>query len=298
MSEKDSIIDKIYHDLAGFGSMKTTLDDARKVDKSITMNDVKKWFDKNVERKTNLKGYNSFIASEPRQEYQMDLMFFTDLKDPDYGLALLIVDIFTKYCVIIPLKTKQIPDVAVAIEKGIVKMGGKPITIYSDNEGAFVSNEIQKYFKDNKIRHIVTLSHAPVAERTIRTMKAMIYKRVEKTGEKWHEVLYPVLLTYNNKLVHSATKFTPVEAMKPTNQLDVKLNLQLKAKHTRTYPEVRIGDYVKVYRKKDKMDKERLSLWSKDKFKVIDITESMGQDFFKLEGRPKLIQRSEILLVS
>jgi len=298
MSEKYSIIDKTYHDLAGYVSMKTTLEDARKVDKSITMDDVKKWFDKNVERKTNLKGYNSFIASEPREEYQMDLMFFIDLKDPDYGLALLMVDIFTKYCVVIPLKTKQIPDVAVATEKGIEKMKGKPKTIYSDNEGAFVSNEIQKYFKTNNIRHIVTLSHAPVAERTIRTIKAMIYKRVEKTGEKWHEVLYPVLLTYNNKLVHSATKFTPAEAMKPTNHLDVKLNLQLKAKHKRKYPDVKVEDFVKVYRKKDKLDKERWSLWSKDKFEVIDITESMGQEFYKLESRPKLVQRSEILLVS
>ena len=192
MSEKDSVIDKIYHDKAGFGSMKTTLDDARKIDKTITMDDVKKWFDKNVERKTNLKGYNSFVASETREEYQIDIMFFNDLKDPDYGFALLLVDIFTKYCAVIPLKTNKIHDVAIAIEKGIEKMNGKPKTIYSDNEGAFVSNEIQKYFKDNNIRHITTLSHAPVAERTIRTIKAMIYKRVEKTDEKWHEVLYPV----------------------------------------------------------------------------------------------------------
>ena len=80
MSEKDSVIDKIYHDKAGFGSMKTTLDDARKIDKTITMDDVKKWFDKNVERKTNLKGYNSFVASEPKEEYQIDIMFFTDLR--------------------------------------------------------------------------------------------------------------------------------------------------------------------------------------------------------------------------
>ena len=71
--------------------------------------------------------------------------FLTDLKDPDYGLALLMVDMFTKYCVAIPLKINKIHDVAVAIEKGIEKMGGKPKTIYSDNEGAFVSNEIQKY---------------------------------------------------------------------------------------------------------------------------------------------------------
>ena len=76
------------------------------------------------------------------------------------------------------------------------------------------------------------------------------------------------------------------------------MNLQLKAKHTRKYPDVRTGDYVKVYRKKDKLDKERLSLWSKDEYKVIDITESMGQDFYKLESRPRLVQRSEILLVN
>ena len=167
----------------------------------------------------------------PKKNIKLISCFFTDLKDPDYGLALLMVDIFTKYCVVIPLKINKIHDVAIAIKKGIEKMGGKPKTIYSDNEGAFVSNQIQKYFKENNIRHITTLSHAPVAERTIRTIKAMIYKRVEKSGEKWHEVLYAVLLTYNHKLVHSATKFTPAEAMKPQNHLDVKLNLQLKAKH-------------------------------------------------------------------
>ena len=148
MLDKDSIINKIYNDPAGFGSMQTTLQDARKIDKTITSDDIKQWFHKNVERKTNLKGYNSFVASEPREEYQMDIMFFSDLKDPDYGLALLMVDIFTKFCVIIPLKINKVHDVAVAIENGIEKMGGKPKTIYSDNEGAFVSNEIQKYFKE------------------------------------------------------------------------------------------------------------------------------------------------------
>ena len=86
--------------------------------------------------------------------------------------------------------------------------------------------------------------------------------------------------------------------MKPANHLDVKLNLELRAKHKRKYPDVKAGDFVKVYRKKNKLDKERLSLWSKDKFKLIDIVESMGQEFYKLEGRPKLVQRSEILLVN
>ena len=124
----------------------------------------------------------------------------------------------------------------------------------------------------------------------------MVYQRVEKTGQKWHELLYPVLLTYNNKLVHSTIKMTPSDARKPENHLTVKLNLELSRKHTRKYPEVKVGDMVRVYRKKDKLDKERVSLWSKDAYKVENIVESMGQDFYKLEGKPKALMRSEILL--
>jgi hypothetical protein len=295
---KDEIINKIYYDLGGFGSMKTTLEDAQKYDKTITLNDIKAWFNKNVEKKTKQRGMNSFIANEPRDEYQMDLMFLNDLKDPIYTTGLLMVDIFTKYTTVIPVKTKQIHDVAIAIEQAIVKMGGKPITIYSDNEGAFVSNEIQKYFKDNNIRHITTLGHAPVAERQIRTIKNMIYKRVEHTEQPWHEVLYAVLLIYNSKLIHSIAKMTPQEAMKPSNHLSVKLNLELKRKHSRIYPEINVGDNVKVFKKKSFLDKERVSNWTKETYKVESIHESLGQRFYKLENRPKQLLRSEILLVN
>ena len=124
----------------------------------------------------------------------------------------------------------------------------------------------------------------------------MVYQRVEKTGQKWHEVLFPVLLTYNNKTEHSTTKMTPKEAMKPENQFTVKLNLELKRINSRIYPNINIGDFVKVYKKKDELDKERKSLWSKENYKVEGITESMGQKFYKLEGKPKALMRGEILL--
>ena len=143
---KESIIAKVYYDPSGYGSINETLKDAKKYDNTITYEDIKEWKSKNIERKTQLRGQNSFVASEPREEYQMDLMFFSDLKDPDYAQALSMVDIFTKYTVVVPVKSKQIPDVSKAIEQAITKMGGKPKTVYSDNEGAFVSNEIQKYF--------------------------------------------------------------------------------------------------------------------------------------------------------
>ena len=85
-------------------------------------------------------------------------------------------------------------------------MGGYPEVIYSDNEACFSSTKIKEYYREHKIKNIITLNHAPVAERQIRTIKDMIYKRVENTGKPWTDLLYQVLLTYNNKMVHSATK--------------------------------------------------------------------------------------------
>ena len=296
--DQDAILSKIYFDPAGYGSINQTLKEAKTYDNTITYDYVKNWIARHTERKTNLSGFNSFIAHSPHDEYQMDLMFFTDLKDPVYIGGLLMIDIFTKYTVVVPIKTKQIPDVAIAIQQAIIKMGAKPQTIYSDNEGAFVSNEIQKWFKDNHIRHLTTLSHAPVAERQIRTIKNMIYKRYEHEPKPWHELLYAVLLTYNHKLVHSVTKFTPADAMKPQNKFTIKLHLELNRKNTRIYPDIHVGDHVKIYKKKDKLDKERVSNWSKEKYAVEAIDESMGQKFYKLNGKPKMLMRSEILLVN
>jgi hypothetical protein len=256
---KNEIIAKIFYDPAGYGSITQTLKDAKKIDPSITTEDVKKWKDQNTERKINLRGNNSFIADKPYEEFQMDLFFFSDLKDKTYDGALLMVDIFSKFVSAVPVKSKQIPEVLEAVKQCIHKMGGKPMTIYSDNEGAFVSNIIQKYFKDESIRHIVTLGHAPVGERTIRTIKNMIYQRVEKTKKPWHEELFPVLLTYNNQMVSSVTKMTPKEAMKPGNRIAVKLLLESQRRTSRKYPTVSVGDKVKIYKKKDKLDKQQIT---------------------------------------
>ena len=70
----------MHYDPSGFGSIQATLKDARAKDKTITLNDVKAWLEINVERKTNLKGYNSFVANEPFEEFQVDPCFLGDLK--------------------------------------------------------------------------------------------------------------------------------------------------------------------------------------------------------------------------
>ena len=184
MDKKQEIINKIYHDPSGYGSMKTTLDDAKKIDKTITLNDIKEFFSKNVEKKTQLKGMNSFIAPHPYYEYQLDLFFINDLENQKLKIGMVMIDIFTKYASVVPIASKGEGDVAAGVLECMEKMGHKPEIIYSDDETSLSTAAMQKYFKDNNISHVITRSHAWFAERFIRTFKDMLYKRVEASKDE------------------------------------------------------------------------------------------------------------------
>ena len=55
--------------------------------------------------------------------------------------------------------------------------------------------------------------------------------------------------------------------------------LELNAVQKRKYPDVKVGDYVKVYTKKSLMAKERSSVWSKPKYEVEDIKKTKTEVF-------------------
>ena len=58
---KQKLSSDIYYDRSGYGSKKTTLEDSKKKDKSITMADVNEFFNKNVDEKRKPRGENSFV---------------------------------------------------------------------------------------------------------------------------------------------------------------------------------------------------------------------------------------------
>ena len=53
MSSKQDTISKIYYDRSGFGSLNTTFKDAKAKDSSITLNDVRDFFRKMLNEKSN-----------------------------------------------------------------------------------------------------------------------------------------------------------------------------------------------------------------------------------------------------
>ena len=271
MSDKNKTISDIYFDKSIFGSQATTFKDAKAKDKSITLADVKAWFEKNMDRKRPMSGFNSFIAPYAYYEYQIDLFFITkkDLDNQKFRIGLVMIDIFSKFALVIPIKSKQPPDLLAGIMEGINKMGKKPKMFYSGEEGSLYSKTIIEYLEHEKIEMHRTRGHPAFAERFIRSFKDMLFKRVEadekkgKANIQWTDYILEILLTYNNKNVHSTTKFTPSEAKKPKNEFEVKLNISLQAKKSRVYPEIEVGDSVKIMRKKGISEKERTSHWLK-----------------------------------
>ncbi len=228
-------IDKVYYENQGFGSITETVKQAKAylktqgiTDYTITSADVKAWKAENLDQKKQLRGYNSFIVDAPYVEYQMDLFFLGNLA-PDRetlqtnAIALLMVDIFSKWTYVAPVKTKKIESVLPAIKLCLKGMGENPKTMYTDSEPAFLSKSVQQFFKEEGIQHLTTLNHAAYAERQIRTIKDMLYKRLEhyaKTNpyEDWKKVMPEVITTYNQVRVHNVTKLTPADATDPANR--------------------------------------------------------------------------------
>ncbi len=153
------------------------------------------------------------------------------------------------------------------------------------------------------------MNRSAFAERFIRTFKGMLYKRIENTGNpskkkpeaatdpQWTDYVYQVMLTYNNKSVHSSTKKVPVDAMKDNHQVDVKANLEIRAMKNRKYPPLNVNDNVKIMRKKKPGEKERTSNWSIEVFTVTAINEEHGQNYYKVEGMDRDYTRAEVLKV-
>ena len=112
---------------------------------------------------------------------------------------------------------------------------------------AFLS-VVKKYLDGLGIAQKTTRTHANIVERLIRTIKNGLVDRIRFTKGNWTDLYKPTLKKYNNT-IHSSTGAKPVEAHKDENRVNVKVNLTLKRKHFRKYPQLSVGDKVKIYTK-------------------------------------------------
>lgn len=96
---------------------------------------------------------------------------------------------------------------------------------------------------------------------------------------------------------HSATGLTPKDARKPSNQFKVKLNITMMGKKNRVYPELDVGDEVKIFRKRKPNEKERVGNYSQNIYTIENIENKLGQNYYRVEGNDRQYLRFELLKV-
>jgi len=298
---KNDVIKSVYYGRDGFGNVNTTFEKAKKKDKTITVKNVKDWFFNNVENISKPDGANSYINNGAREEFQIDHFTLGNRGVETDGLA--VIDTFSKVARVYPGKNDGANTLAGLMTA--IKDMGKPKMIYCDNESTW--NLVKQYCEENGIKVIITTTHPPVVERFIRTFKRMIWRRlnapalnriVGKTApKKWSDYINDVIATYNDT-VHATTGLTPNEAQKTENTLQVKINSEMHRKQTRTYPEINVGDYVRVFFKKPlQARKENLPNWGPEVYEITKIETSMHQKYYYLKDYPRPLLRHDILKV-
>ncbi|MFY9239447.1 MAG: transposase family protein [Roseovarius sp.] len=299
--DRDKVIRQVYYDTqTGFGSIAETFKESKKILNTITYNDVKDFLERQKVRQFKAyRGFNSYVATEPLQEMQVDIADFTasGAVNDGYRYCFVAIDIFTKYCHAVPIKDKK-PAESVRAMKEVLNKIGIPKTIYHDFEGSWNSKEFIQVLNLAKIKQIITSTPPPFAERMIQTIKNMIHTRLEgleMSKEKWVELLPTILKKYNNTK-HSTIDMSPNNAKQGNNNIEIWLNIYNKAKFNRKYPPIKMGSEVRTYIKPKTMTKGYESKWSASVYKVIAVSDD-GKQYMVNNNTRKLYSRHELLLV-
>ena len=191
-------------------------------------------------------------------------------KDMKYLLT--VIDVFSKYGCIIPLKDKKTESVSSAFEKIFRKSKRKPTMLWTDKGSEFISKHFKEFLKKNyiKLYHTENEEKSSIVERWNRTMKNKMWKMFSANNNTVHwDKLKDLVDDYNNTK-SSSIKMTPIEASKKENEKKVFANLYgdliyLKPKK----PKFLIGDKVRISKYKRRVfDKGYTPNWTEEVFVV------------------------------
>ena len=105
-------------------------------------------------------------------------MHLISMFNKGFRFLLCVIDIFSKYAWVVPLKDKKGISIVNAFQIILKESNRKPNKIWVDKGSEFYNNSFKKWLKDNDIEmySIHNEGKSVVAEIFIRTLKTKIYK--------------------------------------------------------------------------------------------------------------------------
>ena len=178
-----------------------------------------------------------------------------------FRFLLCVVDVFSKYAWVIPLKDKKGISIVNAFQIILKESNRKPNKIWVDKGSEFYNSSFKKWLKDNDIEmySIHNEGKSVAAERFIRTLKNKIYKYMSSASKNVYIYrLYDIVKEYNNTY-HRSIKMKPSD-VKDNTYIDFEKEVNDK------YPKCKVGDHVRISKYKKNFAKGDMPNWSEELF--------------------------------
>ena len=135
-----------------------------------------------------------------------------------FRFLLCVVDVFSKYAWVVPLKDKKGVSIVNAFQSILKKSNRKPNKIWADKSSEFYNRSMKLWLEKNNIEIHSTHNEgkSAVAERFIRTIKNKIYKYMTSVSENVYiDELDDIVDEYNNTN-HRTIKMKPIDVKDDT----------------------------------------------------------------------------------
>ena len=183
---------------------------------------------------------------------------------------LCVIDIFSKYAWVAPLKDKKGVSIVTAFQSILKQSNRKPDKIWVDKGSEFYNASFKKWLQDNYI--VVYSTHnegkSVVAERFTRTLKSKIYKHMTSISKNVYIDKLDDIVDECNNTYHTTIKMKPI---------DVKDNTYINTdKETNDKdPKFKVGDRVRISKYKNIFAKGYTPNWSEEVFVIKKVKNSV-----------------------
>ena len=176
---------------------------------------------------------------------------------------LCVIDIFSKYASVIPLKDKKGISIVKAFQSILKQSNKKPNKIWVDKGSEFYNAYFKKCLRDNDVVMYSTHNEGKsvVAERFIRTLKGKICKNMTSISKNVYiDKLDDIVDGYNNTY-HTAIKMKPID-VKDNTYINTDKEINNKD------PKFKVGDRVRISKYKNIFAKGYMPNWSEEVFVI------------------------------
>jgi hypothetical protein len=217
-----------------------------------------------IRRRVNVYGKNDL--------WQADLVEMIPYSKQNKGhkYILCVIDCFTKFAWVIPLKSKTAKEVSSAMSKILLKRTPKLLQL--DNGKEFYNSTFDALMEKHNIHKYSTYStmKACIVERFNRTLKEKMFREFTARGShEWLSILPSLINEYNNSK-HRTIGMTPVQADADPTTVKIK-----QRKIVNGTIKFNVGDNVRISTYKGVFAKGYLPSWSTEIFKIIKINETL-----------------------